>query len=703
MIRILSLLAFAGLVAALFLLPVPGEGRLAALGVGELLDASVVRPEASSGAERTLIEALLASSATTRNPDGATVVRLGDVRVTSATEPAGDPVLASMARDSIRRKLRATAAGAGDDMGELVIEGTRSPVANGADFTVTLGPGTLRLAVAPPGEAPVHAEVDWTAPTRASLFPPIVAILLAVLFRRPVLALFAGVLAGAILAQYATGAGALGSVTAGLPSVFTTYLWGEFGDSERTFIILFVIFMLAMVGVLTRSGGIRGLMDLISRAATSVRHTQIATYLMGLAVFFDDYANTILVGSTMRPLTDKFRISREKLAYIVDSTAAPVAGLSIFSTWIAFEVSTFSAQLPDVGLAASDGYAIFIETLPYRFYCIFTLVFVGLIVFTGRDFGSMLTAERRARKGGLLREGATPMVGTAATALEPAAGVEPRAWRALWPLAAFIGVTLLEIARVGGAFSGAIDLLSLPGLAQVLYDGSGSKPLMIGAASGLGLAAVIAFAAGLRRDILTSAWVTLRSMGIAIVILYLAWMIGGVCRTLGTASYLSVLLGDAVPYALLPGILFVLSGVVAFSTGSSWSTMSILLPLVVGLSFNLGEPTALGGHTLMILSIGAVLEGAIFGDHCSPISDTTVMSSISSASDHIDHVRTQAPYALMTCLVALFAGYLPCTYLGLSPYAGLALGIATIVVIIFVFGRRSEPAPEEEAVPAAQP
>ena len=161
---------------------------------------------------------------------------------------------------------------------------------------------------------------------------------------------------------------------------------------------------------------------------------------------------------------------------------------------------------------------------------------------------------------------------------------------------------------------------------------------------------------------------------------------------------LAVLLGDSVPPLVVPCILFLLSGVVAFATGSSWSTMSILLPLVVGFAFSLGETSDLGGHALMVISIGAVLEGSIFGDHCSPISDTTVMSSIASASDHIDHVRTQAPYSVTTMVVALLVGYLPCTFLGVSPFLALGLGALALVGFLRLCGRKAA-----EPVPAAQP
>ena len=508
-------------------------------------------------------------------------------------------------------------------------------------------------------------------------------------------------LLGSILASQAAGLGLGQSLTQGGLDVVTRYFWNEFKDPFRYEIILFVVFMLAMVGVITRAGGIRGLMERISKLASDVRRTQIATWLMGLVIFFDDYANTILVGTTMRPLTDRFKIAREKLAYIVDSTAAPVAGISIFSTWIAFEVSTFSAQLPDADLLPSQGYSIFLETLPYRFYCLLTLFFVGLVVITGRDFGPMLTAERRARGGQLLREGATPMVGEAATKLVPAEHVVPRASVALIPIAVFVLGTLLWMLIAGGAFQDPQLLTSIRGWGEVL-EGQGSTPLMWGSLAGLVVACVLAWSAGLTREIPSAAWNSLRAMSVGFAILYLAWMIGAVCGDLGTAAYLSAAVRDSLnPYAL-PVVLFLLSGLVAFSTGSSWSTMSILLPLVVGLSFTMGGSLDVGGHGMLVICIGAVLEGAIFGDHCSPISDTTVMSSIASASDHIDHVRTQMPYALTTMVVALVVGYFPAVFLGLSPWLSLLLGAGVLTFIVLRYGQKAEAPGAADAVELAQ-
>lgn len=722
MTRTLLTVFVALLLGAVFLLPQPRPASQLALQAGFLLEQETLVPstEPSESADpesepelvpsgKTLYQALRETSAFREDADGGLQFTLGGVRV-SGDEAAGAEIVDNLAaRKSLARTLRTitlSPPSAWELEGrELEVIGESAPRSGspGPGFELQLI-GKQALAEVSSGTDAdpqvFRVRADFVSPKRTSLLPPLIAVALAVLLRKPLIALFSGVLAGSILVQLGKGAGFVTATGTGFINVFGGYLRGEMSDHDRWLTIGFVFFMLAMVGVMTRAGGIQGLMDRISRIADNARRTQVATYLMGLAVFFDDYANTILVGSTMRTLSDRFRIAREKLAYLVDSTAAPVAGLSVFSTWIAFEVSTFSAQLPTAGMSPSEGYAVFFRTIPYSFYCVLTLVFVGLIAFTGRDMGPMLDAERRARRTGkLVADGSTPMVGEEGTDLTVADGVTPRAWRALLPLATFLFVTIFEILRGGGAFAQGADPWSLEGFIQVLYDGSGYWPLFAGSLAGFVVAAIGAISAGAGNEILDASWTTIRSMWVAFAILYLAWMIGNVCGDLGTAPYLTSLVDGILDAKLLPTIVFILAGLVALATGSSWSTMSILLPLVVPLAFALGEPAGLAasgaesGQLLMVICIAAVLSGSIFGDHCSPISDTTVMSSISSASDHIDHVRTQAPYAILVTVVAILTGYLPATYAGLSPWISLVLGAAILVALVFVFGRRADEAP----------
>ena len=695
MLRPLSIALALAAVLGLFLLPKARAASLAALFGQTMLDVEVAPTPAQPGlAAEPLWKHILRSPAYSEPAPGRALLLLGNVRLECPGAPASEAEQASF-EAALARGLRQKVAAERDRALEL----RRVEPEAGCRFRLLVqgeqGEQGLELLFGPaPGVEQRIPIASWRRAGPLSLLPPLIAIALAIGLRKPVLSLFAGVLSGALLLRWSSDAGLLEKTFGGLRDVVSIFLWREFSDQSRWKVIGFVVAMLAMVGVVTKNGGIRGLMQLVARRARSARTTQIAAFLMGLAVFFDDYANTILVGTTMRPLTDRFRVAREKLAYIVDSTAAPVAGISIFSTWIAFEVSTFSAQLPLAGLEASDGYQVFIETLPYRFYCLLTLGMVLMVVVSGRDFGPMLRAERRARTTGqLVRQGGTPMVADSATAMQSAEGISIRAWRALVPLGVFIGVTLWTILATGGAFErDAPSWYRFAGLSAILGAADSYEALWRGSLLGFATAVLASLQAGLRSEILEAAWRTLRSMGVALAILYLAWMIGAVCAELGTANYLTVML-DGVRFPLaLPLILFALASAISFSTGSSWSTMSILLPLVVGLAFTLGERCVLGGHALMVLAIGAVLEGSIFGDHCSPISDTTVLSSVACASDHIDHVRTQAPYALLVMLVAIVAGYLPAAFLGWQPAWCLLLGLALIALCLRFVGERVEQA-----------
>ena len=541
----------------------------------------------------------------------------------------------------------------------------------------------------------VRSAQPWVVPGRGALLPPLLAIVIALVARRTVSALFVGIWVGAIVAATHGGRSWLGAVLPGLVDVFRIYLAREVVDSFRIEILGFVVALIAMVGVMTRCGGMLGIIEILQRYARTVRSTLGVTFGMGLLIFFDDYANCLLVGNTMRPLTDRLRVSREKLAYLVDSTAAPLAGISLLSTWIAFEVSTFASQLPAAGIP-DNPYAVFVYTIPFRFYSIFTLVFVALVVFMGRDFGPMRTAEQRARTtGALVRPGGRPAVSEGLTRLGPSDAVRPDWRNGVIPIVVTLVVTLLEIFRSGGGVALLLDrpadLGRLESITHILLEGSGAGPLFVGALAGLAVAAGLALLARLPlREIGTAAASSTRSLGFAVVILFEAWMIGRVCQDLNTADYLIALFSGWMVPTLFPVLLFGIACLTAFATGSSWSTMAILLPNVVGLGAALGAEHPLGPLGMVTVSIGAVLEGAIFGDHCSPISDTTILSSVSCASDHIDHVRTQAPYALATASVAALLGYVPTLLFEWWSFPiAFVCGVGVLALGLRLFGRPS--------------
>ncbi|MCZ6572940.1 MAG: Na+/H+ antiporter NhaC family protein [Planctomycetota bacterium] len=523
--------------------------------------------------------------------------------------------------------------------------------------------GTLRREGLSIGSVWIPAPTPWV------VLPPLVAVLLAILFRKVLLCLAAGVLVGAWVFA-GTPAGALEHAAVHvlwdtvLKSTFNLYIFG------------FVVFLSMAVGIAHANGGIQGILERLVRFCRSARATRVGTACAGLLIFFDDYLNTIIVGNTMRPLTDRFRVSREKLAYIVDSTAAPVAGIALISTWIAYEVTTLQTAL-DGTTATVSAYSLFLDTLPYRFYCIFTLVFVLLNAWSGRDYGPMLRAERRAAQTGDV--GGPPDPGRRDD------GKPRRALNGVLPIA----VTFM----VCGYFLWALrdpkhvsDIEAHRGtIWEALETTDSAQAFCWGSLAGLVTSLLLTAVQRLLkvRETLRAMLISTRAVAPALAILLLAWSIAEVCLELGTGPYLVSLLGESLPMWLVPLLLFLLSGLTAFSTGSSWSTMAILIPVGIPLAYEIG------GLPLLVLSAGAVLEGSIFGDHCSPISDTTVLSSTASLCPHHAHVRTQIPYALTTFGVAFVCGYLPAA-LGLPVWTCWAAGVAALILILARFGCPTE-------------
>ncbi len=481
-------------------------------------------------------------------------------------------------------------------------------------------------------------------------------------------------------------------------------------DKYHVQTVLFTLLLGATVGVMSRSGGTKGLVQAVAGGATTRTRAQGTVWGLGFLVFFDDYSNTLLLGGTTRPLTDRLKVSREKLAFLIDSTAAPIAGLALISTWVGVEMSYISEGFDSIG-AGPAGYDVFLATVPFRFYPIFLLAFVAAVAFLGRDFGPMLKAERRAARGdGVLKPGSEAAV---SVEMPEESSAPPRAANAIVPLVVLIGLLSWLMWDTGvEAVAGLTpdEVAALPGgavpednwgyLQTVVAKADSFVALLYGAAA----ASVAAVVMALLTRSLTLAeavdgWIAgARGMFTAEVILLLAWSIAAICDTLQTGEYLGHLLDGAIPAALLPAAAFVLSGAVAFAVGSSWATMGILLPIVIPLAWSLvgggiaGQAetfAAASGSAVVLGSIGAVLAGAIWGDHCSPISDTTVLSSASAQCGHLDHVATQFPYALSVGLIALLFGYIPAGF-GVPWWISVPLGIAASVALVRFAGTRVE-------------
>jgi Na+/H+ antiporter NhaC len=512
-----------------------------------------------------------------------------------------------------------------------------------------------------------------------SVVPPLVAIAAALIFRQVVPALFLGVWFGAAALH---GASVL-SIWTGLLDVVQVYVVNAMADRGHAAIIIFSLMIGGMVGIISRAGGMLGVVTHIVRFATDHRRAQLGAVGLGLAIFFDDYTNTLVVGNTMRPVTDRLRVSREKLAYIVDSTAAPVACLAVITTWIGYEVGLIDSAIAGIrGL--HEPYLLFLSSLRYSYYPILAIIFVIMVAASGRDFGPMHAAERRARRRGAADLDASDVPVGHMSEVDPKPGVEGHVAVAVVPVGVLIAGVVGGLVATGHGAS----------IREIIGSADAYKALVWG--SLLGVMTAGGMALGRRTLDLTEAleaWLAgMKAMFVAFIVLILAWALASVTESLGTAKYLVSLLGGTVPAGLLPSLVFLLAAATAFATGTSWGVMGILMPLVVPLAWAIvggGAGTA-GPHSQTILQgcIASVLAGAVWGDHCSPISDTTILSSLASGCDHVAHVRTQMPYALVVGAVAVLGGSLPAGY-GMPWWLGLVIGAAALWAALLAFGRRA--------------
>lgn len=544
-----------------------------------------------------------------------------------------------------------------------------------------------------------------------TLLPPFIAIILAFITKDVILSLFMGVLSGTFLLSLASNIFFVDTIA--LINIYDTlvesfskiisYVLKSTSDPVNAGIILQILCIGGLVALITKMGGAKAIALQFAKRAKTAISAQLNTWFIGLLIFFDDYANLLIVGPIMRPLADKFKISREKFAFIIDSTAAPVAGIAIISTWIGLEVSLIKNAYASIGIDNVSAFGIFVETIPYRFYNIFMLFFVALTAIMGREFGSMYAAQIRAKTTGQI----APVSKSAAldTAeledqfLAPKDGIEIRAFDAIIPV-----MTLIILAILGFYFNG-FSLLEGEELAnakanplsfETLRNAFGSADSSIVLFQAALFAAIVAIFIGVRRRIFNikeaiETWIYgWKTMIFTIVLLLLAWSLSSIVKDLGTSTFITHLLADKLPEFILPATIFAFASLISFAIGTSYGTMGVLMPLAVPLAFEVAKLNGLEGealHHYMVLNISCVLTGAIFGNHCSPISDNVILSSMSAKCDHMEHVRTQIPYALFICAISLFTGYIP-TALGLSVWLVLPLNFILIALLLRIIGKK---------------
>ena len=520
-----------------------------------------------------------------------------------------------------------------------------------------------------------ESEVNYGLLTLA---PAILIIILAFATKNVVMSLFIGVFTGSIIINN-------GNLFHAFLRVCDTYILGEATDSWNAALIIFIFGIGGLVSLMMKMGGIQAIAEALSKKAKGAKSTLFVTWLLCLMIFFEDIASNLIVGPTMRPLAEKTKVSTEKLSFVLDSTAAPVSDIALISSWIAYEISMIKISFETLGLEV-NAYDLFLKSVPYRFYNILAIVFVLILIFMHRDYGPMYEAEIRAKKTGkMVADGARPMMSKDNELIAPKEGIMLSPYNAIVPILILIISVMSGLWYNGGGLN---ESFTIEGIRNAFGNADSSVVILWSVLFTTIVTAIIAIS----QKIVTfneaiDIWLSgAKGMFLTNTILILAWSSGAIMGDLGTGKYIVGFVGNSIPPMLLPLILFLFACFVAFSTGTSFGTTGIMMPIAIPLVM---AYTNMEVNFLTIAVIGAVTSGAIFGDHCSPISDTTIMASMGAGADHIDHVKTQLPYALTVAAVAGLVGYTSAG-LGAHPAISYVIGVAVLIAIVRFIGKPTD-------------
>ena len=514
-----------------------------------------------------------------------------------------------------------------------------------------------------------------------SIMPPLISILVALFFRSVIPALFLGVWIG----SFSILGFKMSVLWQSFLDVVAKYVKQALADPDHAAIIIFSLMIGGLVGIISRNGGMLGIVNALKGFTTSAKRGQLITSTLGLTIFFDDYANTLVVGNTMRKVTDRLKISRAKLAFLVDATAAPVACIALITTWVGYQIGMIDVSVDQIDAINQSAYSIYLNSILYSFYPIFMLVFVFTIAGSGRDFSTMYDYEVAARQGNDRSIQGASAGYTNESESKQLEAKDPDRARAV---NAFLPILVFIISVISGLFvTGEGDNIQ-----DIIGSADAYQALLWGSLIGVMTAFLLSVSQGLMslEETVQSWYEGVKFMIFAIIVLILAWSLGQTTELLQTAQYLVSILGEFLPVAYVPTIIFILAAATAFATGTSWGTMGIFYPIVIPLAWQVlfinGVADVEHMH-IIYSSVACVLCGAVWGDHCSPISDTTIMSSMASGCNHIDHVATQFPYAMIVGSIALLLGTIPTGY-GWSPLLMIPSGMLMIFTVIFLFGKK---------------
>lgn len=526
----------------------------------------------------------------------------------------------------------------------------------------------LAVTIWMPGTA---GEEPWAYATIFSLLPPVIAIGLALVTKEVYTSLLAGILAGGLLYS-----------NFNLEKMINTIFFQEEGgmvyklaDAWNMGILVFLVMLGILVSLLNKAGGSAAFGKWASRHIRTRIGAQISVMLLGVLIFVDDYFNCLTVGSVMRPVTDRHKVSRAKLSYIIDATAAPVCIIAPISSWAAAVTSSVPS---DSGI---NGFAVFLQTIPYNLYAILTLVMLLGVTLLRVDFGPMAVHERNAIAGDLFTTIGRPYEGNEEEIQKENAHVLDL----VLPVVVLISSCIIAMIYTGGFFDGAS-----------FVDAFASSDASVGLVLGGAVTLVFTFIYYMMRDTLSFQEFTecipdgFRSMIAPILILTMAWTLSGMTNLLGAKVFVADLVAGSANamQGFLPMIIFLVAALLAFATGTSWGTFSILIPIVIGV-FPEGQ--------MMVISIASCLAGAVCGDHCSPISDTTIMASAGGHCEHVNHVSTQLLYVIVVAAVCLTGYFLigVLQAIGASALSWIALPVSIVLLICVLLAIRAKTGKEE--------
>lgn len=492
-----------------------------------------------------------------------------------------------------------------------------------------------------------------------SIIPPILAIALAIKTKNVLLSLFIGIFFGATVING-------WNPVAGLVSTLSDYIYGELGKGYQMESLANLFIIGAFVSIIGVSGGSIAFAKKVTKSLNSRSKAELSMWFGGLFVWFTDSGNSLLVGPIFQSIGDKVKVSREKFAYILDATSSPICALVPIISWGIYIMGLIDSELQSNPNIPFSSWEIFMKSVPFQFYSWLTLLMVGYVAYTQFDFGPMLKAQKRAESGKLLRDGAIPLRNTEEIVLEE--GVEPKAIIMVLPIVALLGVMFTIFVMNGFPYTKLSGRILRTGIAMGFITGGIICVLLS-----------IKYKTMTLKKAETAMFDGMKDMVYLMCIMVFAWTLGTVCKSLGTANYIIEISSSFLNPAFLPLIVFIIGAIMSLATGSSWGPYAILMPIAIPMAVTMGAP--------LFVTVASIISGGLFGDHCSPLSDTTLLASMGAACDHMDHFQTQFPYALTVAIVSavlfLIAGLTELSYALMIP------GIIALFAIIYLLHKVS--------------